>query len=157
VKTYPLDRYLEEHEFFRDLPFDDLALIAGCGKAVHFREGEVIAREGDPADRFYVVREGLVALAIHAPGSGSFVVDTAGPDQIVGVSWIFPPYRWQLDARAVETVRAIALDGACLRRKCEEDPRLGFALMKRFAGVLKRRLYSTRVRLLDVYGHGRTN
>jgi CRP/FNR family transcriptional regulator, cyclic AMP receptor protein len=157
VKTYPLERYLENLEFFRDLPAADLALVAGCGTTVHFREGEVVAREGDPADRFYVVREGLISLAIHAPDSGSFVVDTAGPGEVVGVSWIFPPYRWQLDARAVEPVRAIALDGACLRSKCDEDPRLGYLLMKRFAGVLKRRLFSTRIRLLDIYGHGRTN
>ena len=71
------------------------------------------------------------------------------------MSWLFPPYRWQFDGRAVEPIRAIRLDGACLRGKCEADPRLGFELMKRFAAIMQRRMRSARLRLVDLYGGAR--
>lgn len=153
METRALDRYLSEHEFFRGLPDDDLALIAGCGRTVHFSEGDFVARDGDPADLFYVVRAGRVAMEIHAPDRGPLVIDAAGEGEIVGFSWLFPPHRWQFDVRAVEPTRAISLDGTCLRRKCDEDPRLGYELMKRFALIMQRRLQSARLQLMDVYGH----
>ena len=156
METHPLDRYLSEHEFFRGLPTADLELIAGCARTAHFAEGDFLGREEDPADLFYVVRSGRVALEIHAPDRGSLVIDTLGEGEIVGISCIFPPYRWRFDARAVEPVRAISIDGACLRGKCDEDPRLGYDLMKRFALVMQARLQSARLRLLDIYGHART-
>ena len=144
---------LEHHEFFAGLPQPDLRLIAGCGRNVAFAAGEYLFREGEPADTFYVVRHGRVALEIYAPGRGPLVLDTLGPGEIVGFSWLFPPYRWQFDGRAATATRAIAVDGACLRGKCDADPRLGYELIRRFAGVLASRMHSARVRLLDLYGH----
>jgi CRP-like cAMP-binding protein len=137
---------------FAGLPDDDLALIAGCGKNVGFEEGELMFREGDDADTFFLVRRGRVAFELHTPDRGGLVIDTADPGDVVGWSWLFPPYRWHFDARAVDDVRAIAFDGACLRGKCADDPRLGYELMKRFAAVMIDRLQHTRFRLLDVYG-----
>ncbi len=80
------------------------------------------------------------------------IIETLGPGEVVGWSWLFPPYRWHFDAVALEPVRAVALDGLCLHAKCEENPRLGFDLTRRFAGVLVDRLQATRLRLLDMYG-----
>lgn len=153
MKTHSLDEYLHGHAFFRGLAHDDLALLAGCASTAHFDAGKLIAREGGPADVFYVIRSGRVALEIHVPGRGPIVVDTVGEDEILGVSWLVPPYRWQFDVRAVDDVRAIALDGACLRGKCDADPRLGYELLKRISGVLRHRLHMARVRLIDLYGH----
>ena len=101
------------------------------------------------------MRAGRVAIELHAPGRGARVLQTVGPGEILGWSWLFPPYRWAFDARAVEEVRAVEFDGACLRKKCEADPVLGYALMKRFAGVFARRLQATRVQLLDLYAQDR--
>lgn len=137
---------------FAGLPDDDLRLIAGCARNVRFDEGELIAREGEPADTFYLVRRGRVALELHTPDRGGLVIDTADAGDVVGWSWLFPPYRWHFDARAVEGVGAVAFDAACLRGKCGDDPRLGYELMKRFAQVMIERLQHTRFRLLDVYG-----
>lgn len=137
---------------FAGLPDDDLALIAGCARNVGLGEGELLAREGDEADTFYLVRRGRVALELHTPERGGIVIDTADAGDVVGWSWLFPPYRWQFDARAVEDTRAIAFDGACLRGKCADDPRLGYELMQRFAQVMADRLQHARFRLLDVYG-----
>jgi CRP/FNR family cyclic AMP-dependent transcriptional regulator len=144
---------LEHHAFFAGMPPEDLALIAGCGQNTGFRPGQFLFHEGEPAERFYVIRHGRVALEIHAPGKGPLVIDTIGAGQLVGVSWLFPPYRWNFDGRAVEATQAIELDGACLRGKCDADPRFGYTLMKRFAAVLERRMQSARLRLLDLYGH----
>jgi CRP-like cAMP-binding protein len=133
-----------------------LELVAGCGSNVHFDAGELLFREGDAADTFYVLRHGSVALETFVPARGSAVIETLEAGEVVGWSWLFAPYRWHFDARALIAVRATAFDGACLRRKCDADPKLGYDLMSRFAQVLIERLQWTRLRLLDVYGHAAT-
>lgn len=138
-------------DLFADLDPNDLALIAGCGRNTGFDAGAYLFREGEAADEFYLIREGRVALELYAPGQGPLVLDTLDPGDVVGWSWLFPPFRWHLDARAVGPIRAVAFDGACLRGKCEADPRLGYQLVRRFAAVLQDRLQAARVRLLDLY------
>jgi hypothetical protein len=82
------------------------------------------------------------------------VIGTLEAGEVLGWSWLFAPYHWHFDARAVGVVRATAFDGACLRGKCDDDPRLGYELMRRFAAVMIDRLQWTRLQLLDVYGNG---
>ncbi|MFC4783920.1 cyclic nucleotide-binding domain-containing protein [Nocardioides sp. MAHUQ-72] len=146
---------LSEHPFFEGLDDDTLTLLVGCATNVHYRAGDYLFHEGEPADRLFVVRRGRVALDVHAPGQRERVVDTVDEGGVVGWSWLVPPYRWFFDARAVQEVSAVAMDAACLRAKCEEDPAVGYALMQRVAGVMYHRLQSARVRLLDLYGAGR--
>ena len=147
-----LKRILEEHPFFEGLEQAHLELITGCAANAVFKEGTIIFREGDDADRFYVIRDGRVALDLHAPARDAIIIDTVEQGEILGASWLFPPYRWNFDARVLRDVRALSLDGKCLRGKCEEDPRLGYELMKRFALIVAERLQATRLRLLDIYG-----
>ena len=147
-----LDAVLGEVPLLADLPAEQLELLAGCASNVHVDAGAVLFREGDPADVFYVVREGTVALELYAPPRGSLTIETIGSGELLGWSWLVPPYRWHFDARALTALRATSIDGTCLRGKCEDDPALGYALMTRFAQVLMERLQSTRLRLLDVYG-----
>ncbi len=111
----------------------------------------MIARETETADRFYVVRAGRVALEL-AAATGPLVIETLGPGDIVGWSWIFPPYRWTCDVEALDATRAIGIDGACLRGKCDRDPAFGYRMMQRFAQLAAQRLHATRLRLLDLYG-----
>jgi CRP-like cAMP-binding protein len=148
-----LERLLGEHELFRSLDERYVTLLTGCAANVRFDAGVFLFREGQPADRFFVLREGRVALEIDAPGRGPIVIQTLGEDDVLGYSWLFPPYRWRFDARAIEPARALALDGQCLRGRCDEDPVLGYEMMKRFAGIALERLQATRLQLLDVYGH----
>lgn len=148
-----IDATLHGVPLFAGLGDDDLRLIAGCGGNVHFAGGERLFRQGDPADTFYVLRQGAVALEIYVPARGPLTIETIEAGDVVGWSWLFAPYRWNFDARAVVPVRATAFDGACLRGKCDADPRLGYELMSRFAQVMIGRLQSTRLRLLDVYGN----
>jgi CRP/FNR family transcriptional regulator, cyclic AMP receptor protein len=146
-----LERVLTQHAFFQGLDPQYVELITACAANVRFGAGEVIFREGEPADRFYIIRRGRVSLEVFVPERGQIMVETLDEGDVLGWSWLFPPYRWQFDARALELTRAIALDGQCLRGKCEEDPRLGYELMKRFAQIMVGRLQSTRIRLLDLY------
>ena len=138
---------------FAGLEPEVLGLIAGCGSNVHFDADDVIWREGDPADTFYVIRHGSVVLETFVPARGPVTIETLEPGELLGWSWLFPPYRVQFDARALTAVRATAFDGACLRGKCEADRALGYELMSRFARVVIERLQWTRLRLLDVYGY----
>jgi CRP-like cAMP-binding protein len=128
-----------------------LELISGCAKNVRFEAGQYLFHEGQPADQFYLLRSGRVALQISAP-ERTLTVQTVGEDEIVGASWLVPPYRWGFDAKALELTRAIAMDAACLRGKSEGDHDLGYELMKRFMPVLIQRLHATRLQILDVYG-----
>src|ERR1700756_2384074 len=143
---------LRGHKFFAGLSPEYLALLAGCASNVLFPEGAFLFREGDPADTFFLLRDGKVALEIAAPGRGALIVQTLREGDVAGFSWLIEPHRWEFDGRAVERVRAVRMDGTCLRGKCEEDPRLGYDLMRRFAALTTSRLQATRLQLLDVYG-----
>lgn len=147
-----LDRFIREHAFFAGLKEEYVQLIAGCGRNVHYTAGQYLYRHGDPADEFYLVRHGRVALEISAPGRAATTFQTLGPGNVVGLSWLLPPYKWAYDARVVEEVRAIAMDARCLRGKCDADHDLGYEMMMRFVPVLVERLQATRMQLLDVYG-----
>ena len=147
-----IEAILTEVPLFAGLKPAELELLAGCAKNVRFTEGEVLFREGDPADTFYVVRHGSVALEIFVPARGPVTIETVEAGEVVDYEWLFPPYRRHFDGRALSLVRATAFDGACLRGKCDDDPTLGYNFMSRFAQVLIERLQWTRLRLLDVYG-----
>jgi CRP-like cAMP-binding protein len=150
-----LERVLAEHPFFEGLEPPHLDTLVGCAANATFDEGQFLFRAGQPADSFYLVRHGRVAVESVAPGRGSLTIETVADGDVLGWSWLFPPYRWHFDARATSFVRAFVLDGACLRGKCERDPALGFALMKSFAGVVVQRLEATQMQLMDLYGNGR--
>jgi CRP-like cAMP-binding protein len=147
-----LEPILARHPFFDGLEAGHLRLLTGCATNVRFPAGAFLFRAGEEANVFFLVRAGLVAIEIVPPGAPAHTVQTVGPDEVLGWSWLVPPYRWKFDARAIEETRAIALDGRCLRTKCDEDHGLGYELLKRVAHVMEERLQATRLQLLDVYG-----
>ncbi len=147
-----LGRIVREHPFFAGMAADYCDLITGCAKEVRFEAGEYLFHEGEPADQFFLLRHGRVALEITIPGRGPLNILTVHPGEIAGVSWLVPPYRWTFDAKALELTRALSIDARCLRQKSEENHNLGYELMKRFMAMLVQRLQATRLQLLDVYG-----
>jgi CRP-like cAMP-binding protein len=147
-----LDEVVAESPVFDRMAKEHLELIAGCAQNTGFEAGEYLFREGGEADTFYLVRHGRVLLETFVPGRGALTVETVDDGDVVGWSWLFPPYRWHFDARALDMVRAVAFDGACLRGKIESDRTLGYELLSRFSPVMLERLQATRLQLLDVYG-----
>lgn len=147
-----LERIVLEHPFFTGLERKLGATIAGCAKNHRFEAGQYLFREDEPANEFFLIRHGSVALEVHAPGRPSLVFSTEHEGDIVGASWLLPPYRWGMDARAVELTRAIGIDAECLRDKCDADHDLGYELMKRVLPALVSRLNAARMQMLDLYG-----
>jgi CRP/FNR family transcriptional regulator, cyclic AMP receptor protein len=150
---HSLEPVLRSHKFFAGLDPAYLSLLVGCASTVAFPTDGYLFREGDPARTFYLIRQGKVALEIASPSGGALVVQTLGEGDVAGFSWLIGPHRWEFDGRAIERVLAVRMDGQCLRGKCEQDPRLGYELMRRFASLATNRLQATRLQLLDVYGH----
>jgi len=146
-----LERLLAEHPFLAGLPKDHLELLVGCAANVKFNAKQYLFREGEEAEQFFIIRSGKVALELYVPGEGAITIQTLGEGEIIGWSWLFPPYRWRFDAQAMEQTLVIALDGKCLRNKCEGDHHLGYQLLKRFTDILEQRLQAMRMQLLDVY------
>ena len=147
------DRILADHPFFNGLDEANLATVTGCVANVVFGPGEYIFREGQPADHFFLVREGKVAVEVFVPNRGAVTIETIEGGEVLGWSWLFPPFKAHFDARALNAVRALSLDGACLRRKCDQDAGLGYDLTRRFAKLVVARLEATRMQLLDLYGN----
>lgn len=150
-----LERYLAEHSFFKDIEPQYLKLLVGCASNVRFQPGQFLFRCGEEANNFYLIRHGRIAVELFAPNRGAITVQTVSEGEILGWSWLIPPYRWHFDAKATELTRAIALDGKCLRTKCEADHSLGYELLKRFSYILSQRLEATSLQLLDIYGVGK--
>jgi CRP/FNR family cyclic AMP-dependent transcriptional regulator len=142
---------LAEHPFFRGLEQHYLDLLVGCASNVRFDAGQFVLRENEEANQFFLIRQGKVSVEIFAPGRGPITILTLGEGEVLGWSWLVPPYQWKFDARAIELTRAFALDGKCLREKSEHDHDLGYELLKRFVLIVEERLTATRFQLLNVY------
>jgi CRP/FNR family transcriptional regulator, cyclic AMP receptor protein len=146
-----LSRLLREHPFVHGLDDEKIQFLTGCAANARFAADEYLLREGAEADAAFLIRGGRVVLEINVPGRGVKQIQTVEEGEILGWSWLFPPYRWQFDARALSPVRAFKFDGACLRTKCEADHDLGYEIVKRLLYQVHQRLARTHLQLLDVY------
>jgi CRP/FNR family cyclic AMP-dependent transcriptional regulator len=146
-----LEPILAKHPFFAGLEPRYMELLTGCASNVRYKAGDILFREGEAAQQFFVIREGIVRLEVYAPGQGEITIQTVDEGDVLGWSWLFPPYRWHFTGRATTPVRALALDGECLRGKCEQDHSLGYEFLKRFSHIMLDRLQATRLQLLDLY------
>lgn len=140
-----------DHRFFEGFPQHLFEGIALCAQHVAFQGDTPIYSEGDDAEDFFLIHDGRVALELHAGHRGTLIIQTIGPDEVLGWSWIFAPYRRRFDARAVTPVEAIALQGECLRRQCDSNHQLGHELYRRFALAMLASLHATRMQLMDWY------
>lgn len=141
---------IKSHSFFQGLKDEYLELLLSCATNVRFREGDFLFQEGEESRQFYIIRQGLVAVQIPLQAGHSLTIQNVGENDILGWSWLFPPHYWRFNAVAKKDTRAVALDGECLRNKCNQNHELGYELTKRFARVIESRLDATRMQLLDV-------
>jgi CRP/FNR family cyclic AMP-dependent transcriptional regulator len=133
-----------DHPFLKGLKAEHLEVLAANALPAHFQAGEVIFREGEMANRFYLVTQGAIALESYAKDRGAVLVDKIGAGDVLGWSWLFPPYYWRMDARAVEPSNAIFFYGTRLRQEAEQNHDLGYELMRRVAAVAIQRLQAAR-------------
>ena len=144
-----VEEVLAEHPFLKGLKPAHLRVLADNAMRMRYKPNEVIFREGDPANRFYLIEEGKVILESPSHDDPAVSIQTMGPGDVLGWSWLFPPYYWHFDARVLEPATAIFFYGTRLREQCEGDHDLGYELMKRMAAVVIQRLQATRKQLLD--------
>lgn len=146
-------KILAAQPFLKGLPERLLNLLAAEAMPVDIQAGSTIFQAGSPANRFYLLLSGQVALESSSDQRDDdrkpVLIETLGAGDVLGWSWLFPPYYWLFDARAETPVRSIFFYGSRLREQCETDPELGYHLMKRTSEVVIGRLQSTRRRLLE--------
>lgn len=147
-----INEVLAEHRFFRDLPKELSDQFAGCSEFVAFATGQQVLTEGEPANSFFAIRSGRVAVGVHTPNRGFVIIETLHAGDILGWSWLFPPYQWHFDAVALKPVTAIELHAKCIRTYLAENPQDGYKLAIGIASVMEDRLESARMRLIDLYG-----
>jgi CRP/FNR family transcriptional regulator, cyclic AMP receptor protein len=146
-----LQSFRESSELLAKLTNTELELFESLSREIEARDNEILFEEGDHADTFYVVIEGRVALEITSPGKGPMIIQTLGPGDLVGLSWLLPPHRWNWRARVMGDSRLIAFDAVEVRRQCEENRDLALEVYQVVADEVASRLHSTRIRLLDLY------
>lgn len=146
-----LEAAISDHPFMKDLSPRHLQTLIDSAMPLEFKANQTIFREGDPANRFYLIQSGKVALETSGQDQEPRLIQTIGAGDVLGWSWLFPPYYWHFAARAMEPTKAIFFYGTRLREQCEEDHDLGYELMKRMAGIVIDRLQATRKQLLELH------
>lgn len=140
---------IQEHPFFQGMTGSHLKTLADCAMPTEFTKDQVIFRENDLANRFYLIEKGKVALEFRNEAGKLVFVETVGAGDALGWSWLFPPYMWHFTARALEKTTAVFFYGTRLREACEEDHDFGYEVIRRMAQVAIRRLETTRRHVLD--------
>lgn len=150
--TRSISDRLKELPFFASvLSTDEIGQISPLTQAVMFRPNEIIAEEGTPAESLFVIEKGRVSIEIHASPWGIRPMATLGAGEVFGWSWAFPPFVWHFDCRATTETYVLEIDGFKLRSLMEDNPKIGFAIMKQLAQIFTERLKATRLQLMDVY------
>jgi CRP/FNR family transcriptional regulator, cyclic AMP receptor protein len=143
---------LEEHPFFAGLD-SRLSRKAGpLAQERRFDTGEMLVRDGDPAQWFYLVFQGKVALEVATAEKPHLTIQTVGPGEVLGWSWLVPPYQWHFDARALKPTRVLAIDGPRFRQVLGEHPEQGYQFLVRLLPIIAQRLENTQIQLLDIHG-----
>ena len=140
---------LASHAFLRGLTPAHLADLAPCTQQITLTAEQFLGREREAARALYLIQSGRVAIEVQKRGRGAVRVLVLGPGDIVGWSWLVPPYRWHFDARVLDTVQALALDADALRHQCETDHELGYQLLQRVLAVVGGRLAATQQQVLE--------
>ena len=146
-----LARSLREHSLVKGLSDGHVDFLSGCTKNVRVAQGRFLFREGSSADELYLVRSGKIALEVHDGARGTIVLETIGADDALGWAALNPPYRWNIDAQAIEPTLLFAINGACLRQKLDADHSFGYVFTRRLMNEIHERLERLRLQALDVY------
>jgi CRP/FNR family transcriptional regulator, cyclic AMP receptor protein len=146
-----LQRCLAEQEFFAALAPESVAFLAECARPRQLERNQSLFHHGDRARHFFLIRSGRIAREVPAIQGPTLLLEDLGPGEVIGWSWLIAPYRWSFEARATEPADLLEFDGACVLARCEAEPAFGYEILKRFAGLMSRRLMHARQRMLDAW------
>lgn len=149
MSNQSIAEYLSAHEFFSELSEDALKFLCECASAREIKKEQILFRHGERADKFYVIRNGRISVQIPALMGPTLEIQALGQDQVLGWSWLISPYQWNFQAKAEEDSELLEFDGTAILARCEQDPKFGYELLKRFAALMSERLDAARQKMMD--------
>jgi CRP-like cAMP-binding protein len=151
IEVEPLSTRIALHPFLAGMNHTQLTLLTDCAVTRHFSTHQIVLREGEFANGFYLMETGKVALESETSSGESIPIQIVGAGDLLGWSWMFPPYVWQFTARAIEPTTALFFYAAILRGYCERDHSLGYELLKRISAVMVTRLQAAHDQMLSLH------
>jgi len=149
VSNQSIAEYLSAHEFFSELSEDVLKFLCECASAREIKKEQILFRQGERADKFYVIRNGRISVQIPALMGPTLEIQALGQDQVLGWSWLISPYQWNFQAKAEEDSELLEFDGTAVLARCEQEPKFGYELLKKFAALMSERLDAARQKMMD--------
>lgn len=149
VNNQAIAEYLSAHEFFSELSEEILNFLCECARTHEIKKGQILFRQDEHADKFYVVCNGRISVQIPAIMGSALEIQVLGKDQIMGWSWLIAPYQWNFQAKAEEDSELLEFDGTAILARCEQEPQFGYEVLKRFAVLMSERLDAARQKMMD--------
>ena len=149
MNNQSIAEYLTTHEFFSELSEDTIRFLCESVSTLEIKKGQVLFQLRERADKFYIVHNGRISVQIPAIMGPTLEVQTLSADRILGWSWLIPPYQWRFQAKAEEDSTLLEFDGTAILARCEQEPKVGYELLKKFASLMAERLEASRQKLMD--------
>jgi CRP/FNR family transcriptional regulator, cyclic AMP receptor protein len=143
--------YLRTHTLFSDFSNDDIIFLSDCANSRSIKKGSILFRQGEPAQKFYIILSGQISIEVPAIMGPELEIQTVGKNQVLGWSWLISPYRWSFQAEAEVDSELLEFDGDLIRTRCDQDPQLGYTLLKKFADLMATRLDAARQKMMDAW------
>jgi CRP-like cAMP-binding protein len=144
-----LIQYLQSHTVFSDLGSDALGVLVDHAEEKSVAAGDLLFKQDDTAENIFILIDGAIEVEVPSIMGPALVVQTLGKDDVLGWSWLIPPYRWAFEAKATQDSKVLAFDGRSLLQYCEEHTNFGYELMKRFTALMSERLHAARLKMMD--------
>ena len=149
MSNQSITEYLSAHEFFSEFSDDVLKFLCECSSTREIKKGQILFRQGENADKFYVVRSGRISIQMPAIMGPTLEIQTVDEDQVLGWSWLISPYQWNFQTKAEEDSELLQFDGTAILARCEQEPKFGYELLKKFAGLMSVRLNAARQKMMN--------
>ena len=149
MSNQSITEYLSAHEFFSEFSDDVLKFLCECSSTREIKKGQLLFQLGEKADKFYVIRNGSISIQMPAIMGPTVDIQTLDKGQVLGWSWLISPYKWNFQTQAEEDSELLQFDGAAILARCEQDPKFGYELLKKFAGLMSVRLNAARQKMMD--------
>jgi CRP-like cAMP-binding protein len=149
MSNQSITEYLSAHEFFSEFSDDDLKFLCECSSTHEIKKGQILFRQGEHADKFYIVRSGRISIQMPAIMGPTLEIQAVEEDQVLGWSWLISPYRWNFQTKAEEDSELLQFDGTAILARCEQEPKFGYELLKKFAGLMSVRLNAARQKMMN--------